>query len=154
PLAIHTSGGMVVGSCADPTVIRGQVTGDTDWYLYCTMDPLGDWDKDTGGNWIYHRIPIFRSSDLVQWTYAGDALASMPSWSEFGASLWAPDIRYFGGSYHLYYAVTSTKPGISGQTLCNEDSAIGVATSASPTGPFVDHGAPVIAPRRNGTGCD
>ncbi len=154
PLVATTSDGRIVGSCADPTVIRGQTAGDIDWYLYCTMDPLGDWDKDGSGNWIYHRIAILRSSDLIHWTYAGDALPAMPAWAEIGAALWAPEIRYYNNLYYLYYAVTDTKAGTSGQIGCNQDSAIGVATRASPLGPFTDHGAPVVAPRRAGTGCN
>ena len=153
PLDIRTSSGQPVQSCADPTMIRGQTAGDTDWYMYCTSDPLGDWDQDGSGNYHHHQIPTFRSSDLVHWTYAGDAFSAPPSWAESWAGLWAPEIQYFDGKYHLYYAVTDTKQSVSGEWYCGEDSAIGVATSANPTGPWTDKGSPVVRPRRSGSGC-
>jgi arabinan endo-1,5-alpha-L-arabinosidase len=145
--------GTPVENCADPTVIRGQQSGDTSWYMYCTADALHDQDKDTLGSWNYHLIPIFRSQDLVHWTHMGDALASRPSWAEAWSNVWAPEIAYFNGKYYLYFAVTDTKYAISGERLCADDSAIGVATSTSPTGPFTNAGQPVVYPRRSGSGC-
>src|SRR5262245_42868152 len=69
PLSMTGPGGRTVESCADPTVIQGKTAGDTDWYMYCTRDPLGDADKDAQGNWVYRNIPTFRSSDLTHWVY-------------------------------------------------------------------------------------
>ena len=146
PLVMQMPDGRPVENCADPTVIRGQQGGDTSWYMYCTKDALFDGD-------VSHRLPMFRSEDLVHWTYAGDALAAHPFWAQSGAHLWAPEIAFFRGKYHLYYAVTDTKDSISGEPGCAWDAAIGVASSSSPTGPFEDSGAPVVAPRRKGAGC-
>ncbi|NMO14276.1 arabinan endo-1,5-alpha-L-arabinosidase [Pyxidicoccus fallax] len=70
-------------------------------------------------------IAIRRSVDLVNWHYVGrvfppqwDAqcndLNAVPAWAlqRFATSLlkpdqvWSPDISYFGGRFHVYYAVT------------------------------------------------
>lgn len=154
PLPMTGPGGMTVQSCADPTVIRGQTPNDTDWYMYCTRDPLGDADKDASGNWVYRNIPTFASHDLVHWSYVNDAIPVLPSWASPLSSLWAPETVYFDGSYHLYFAVTDTRASGGGSNTCTGDDAIGVATSASPTGPWTVAGAPVVAPRQAGTGCD
>lgn len=153
PLEMVTADQRSVENCADPTVIRGQPPGDGDWYMYCTSDPLGDWDKDAQGNWSTRLIPIHRSSDLIHWTYVGDALGGRPSWAESGAGLWAPEIQYLDGRYTLYYSVTDTRPSISGESGCASDSAIAVAISTSPTGPFTTMATPTVRPRRAGTGC-
>lgn len=153
PLVLTTPSGQVVENCADPTVLRSETPGDDAWYLYCTKDALGDWDK-TGGAYVFHLVPTFRSTDLVHWLYQGDAFPSPPSWAEAGTNLWAPEIRHFDGTYFLYYAVTDTKASISGEFLCGDDSAIGVATAPSPAGPWTHASNPVVRPRRRGAGCN
>jgi len=159
PLTIQIPGDGLVESCADPSVIRGQTPGDTYWYMYCTSDPLSDTDRNANGDFIFHRIPMFKSSDLVHWVYQGDAAGAFPSWAFETAALWAPEISYFNGKYYLYYVVTDVKDEVSGALLkdqqdniinCGGDSAIGVATSASPLGPWVPQAAPVVEPRYNG----
>lgn len=139
PLEVVTQAGMTVESCADPTVIRAQQPSDRNWYLYCTTDPLSSDDRDAAGNLIFHLIPIFKSLDLVHWTYVGDAFTSRPSYAVANAGLWAPEIQYFNGQYYLYYTVTDT-------TLPGGGSAIGVATSSSPTGPWTHSRSPAIEP--------
>ena len=71
--------------------------------------------------------------------------------------MWAPDVVY-SRTHHLYYlsfAVTDTNEAGGGEAGCTNDSAIGVATSASPTGPWKVSDTPVVAPRRNTTAaCD
>jgi arabinan endo-1,5-alpha-L-arabinosidase len=127
---------------ADPAVIKAK---DGYWYAYGTTDPLRE------GEGTRHIIPTARSSDLVNWTYVGDAFteSTLPDWAdtERDAALWAPDIRYLDGTYYLYYVVTQTTvfPG-------PNDNAIGVATSDSPTGPWRDSGAPVVGPRPGASG--
>ncbi|HEU5015658.1 MAG TPA: family 43 glycosylhydrolase [Roseiflexaceae bacterium] len=147
-------GSGAVESCADPTVIKGQTPGDNYWYLYCTKDPLNDQDRAPGGDFNFHNISMHRSLDLVHWTYMGDAFSTVPSWGEATSGMWAPEVDYFNGKYYLYYTMTDVKPATSGVANCDSDSAIGVATSASPTGPWTDHGSPVVAPRQNGSGCN
>ncbi len=153
PLLMTTLSGRVVENCADPTVLRSETAGDDAWYMYCTKDALGDWDRSDGA-YVFHLVPTFRSTDLVHWIHQGDAFTSPPSWAEPGTNLWAPEIRHFAGTYFLYYAVTDTKPSISGEFLCGDDSAIGVATAPTPTGPWTHASNPVVRPRRRAAGCN
>jgi arabinan endo-1,5-alpha-L-arabinosidase len=154
PLDITTTGDGSVETCADPTVIRGQTAGDDRWYMYCTTDPLNSEDK-TGGDFNFHLIPTFHSTDLINWTYAGDAFTTRPSWAEPTAGLWAPEIQFFNGQYYLYFGITDVTPLISGEpTSCHDDNAIAVATSSSPLGPWTVASTPVVEPRRGGPGCN
>jgi arabinan endo-1,5-alpha-L-arabinosidase len=127
---------------ADPSVIRGK---DGFWYSYGTSDPLREGDPTP------HRIPIARSTDLVSWTFVGDAFtsATMPRWADTaaGASIWAPDIRYVDGQYRMYYVVTQTT-----ETSGPNDNAVGMATAPTPVGPWTDSGAPVVGPRPGASG--
>ncbi len=120
---------------ADPAVIKGK---DGYWYAYATSDPLRE-----GGR--YHLLPMARSNDLVNWTYVGDAFdaSNVPRWMAV-PEMWAPDIAYIDGRYHLYYVVTDTRV-----TDNDFDSAIGVATAPTPTGPWTDSGSPVVGPRED-----
>jgi arabinan endo-1,5-alpha-L-arabinosidase len=129
----------VVESCADPSVIYGQ-KGERRWYLYCTTDPLNDEDR-AGGDFRFHLIPILSSADLVHWRYDGDAFANRPSYAVPNAGLWAPEIIYRPETalYYLYYTVTDT-------TFPGGGSAIGVATAASPAGPWTHATTPVVEP--------
>ena len=65
------------------------------------------------------------STDLMSWTEASAPFAA-PAWITSADSvvtdLWAPDISYFGGAYHLYYA---------GSTFGTNQSCIGHATRTS-----------------------
>jgi hypothetical protein len=119
---------------ADPAVIKGP---DGFWYAYGTSDPL------KAGQTEHRLIPILRSRNLFDWTYVGDAFtpATRPAWATPTAGLWAPDIRYAAGRYVLYFTVTDT-------TLNEgDDSAIGVATAPTPTGPWTAADAPIVDPR-------
>ena len=138
PLPISIPAGGTVTNCADPSVIHSQDPGDPYWYAYCTTGPLDDADQGPGG-FNFHLIPMLRSLDLVRWTYVGDAFAARPAWLSGDAALWSPDIEYFNGRYYLYYTASNT-------SLPGGGSAIGVATSATPTGPWVDSGSPVVEP--------
>ncbi len=139
PPEVQIPGDSEVESCADPAIIRGQETGDDYWYVFCTTDPLNGQDRDGSGAFNFRLIPILRSLDLVTWEYTGDAFASRPDWVADNAGLWAPDIQYFNGQYYLYYTASETD-------LPGGGSAIGVATSSSPTGPWVDSGFPAVEP--------
>ena len=74
------------------------------------------------------------STNLTTWNNAPSPLA-LPSWaaSATGATnLWAPDISYFGGVYHLYYAAS---------TFGSNKSCIGQATRAAlDSGSWADQG--------------
>jgi len=103
-------------SLPDPTVIRDS---DGTYWLYATED--------------IHNVPIYRSSDLIEWTYVGTAFtdATRPKMVPKGG-IWAPEINYVNGKWLLYYS----KSEWGGTWECG----IGVATASAPCGPFVDHG--------------
>jgi arabinan endo-1,5-alpha-L-arabinosidase len=142
PLSISIPSGGLVENCPDPTIIRGQQPGDENWYVYCTADALNDQDKDAAGKYNQHLIATLKSPDLVNWTYVGDALSALPNWADPSSDIWAPDVQFFNGKYHLYYVVVTTNP----TTYSIETSAIAVATSDSPTGPWTQAPIPAIEP--------
>lgn len=103
-------------SLPDPTVMKAN---DGYFYLYATED--------------IRNTPIYRSKNLVDWTFVGTAFndKTRPDWLENGSN-WAPDINYINGKYVLYYA----KSIWGGLWTCG----IGVATADRPEGPFTDKG--------------
>ena len=151
PLLAAVPGDGVVESCADPSTIYAL---DGLWYTYCTTDPLNGTDRNDAGGFNFRKIPTLQSADLVTWTYVGDAFEVNPAWAEPSAGMWAPEIKIIGDTYYLFYGITDVRDDVSGVPGCNSDNAIGYATSSSPTGPWVDSGAPLIAPRSNGPGCN
>ena len=144
PLSLRLPGGEQAASCADPDVLRPS-GADRHWYLYCTSDALRADELGADGTPLIHNVPMFRSLDLVHWRYVGDAFATKPSW--VSGFLWAPDVVHHAGHYLMYYAASDT-------SLPGGGSAVGVATSDSPAGPWTDAGAPVVAPTMhpNGSG--
>jgi arabinan endo-1,5-alpha-L-arabinosidase len=85
-------------------------------------------------------IPIRTSKDLRSWTMAGYVMDRLPEWATTeipgGRGAWAPDIYFFNGKYHLYYAVS---------TFGSRNSVIGLATnetldSKSPKYKWIDEG--------------
>jgi len=107
-----------------PTVLslKGDVAGVHDpaaikhkdvYYVFCTGGGPG------GGI-----IPIRTSKDLLTWTGAGAVFQKLPDWAvkeiPGARGAWAPDISYYGGRYHVYYAVS---------TFGSRNSAIGLATN-------------------------
>ena len=104
----------------DPSIIKA---GDT-FYLFSTRAG----------------IAIRCSKDLVHWRLCGDVFAHLPEWAVKDVpglrGLWAPDVSYFNGQYHLYYSVS---------TFGSNRSSIGLATNqtldpASEQYRWVDHG--------------
>jgi arabinan endo-1,5-alpha-L-arabinosidase len=89
---------------------------DGTYYVFSTGDPAG---AIGNGN-----IQIRTSRDLRDWAYAGTVFAAKPAWitSALGdiPNLWAPDISYFDGLWHLYYA---------GSSFGSNNSVIGLATT-------------------------
>ncbi len=159
PLAPQVPGDGTVDSCADPMILQGQdgetIDGEQVWYLYCTTDPLNDEDVDANGNPIFHRIPMNVSTDLVNWTYVGDAFpldgGDLPAWIDPTAAFWAPEVVYSSATdqYYLFTTVTETTAAGGGSDTCRGDSAIGVAVADSPTGPWVWSDEPVVQPRKD-----
>jgi arabinan endo-1,5-alpha-L-arabinosidase len=158
PLAPVVPGDGTVDSCADPTVLKGQdgetINGQQAWYLYCTTDPLNDEDVDAAGKPVFHRVPTMVSTDLVNWTYVGDAFAgggALPAWIDPTAAFWAPEVVYSSSTdrYYLFVTVTETTAAGGGSDTCGGDSAIGVAVGKSPTGPWTFSDQPVVRPRHD-----
>ena len=140
PLSLETSDGPAV-SCPDPAIIKQRAGGVDTWYLYCTGDPLNSSDVNAQGYLNAHLITQYKSTDLIHFTYIGDAFPQTPAWIGGATNqLWAPAVKYFNNQYYLYYVAPNTAAG---------GSAIGVATSNSPAGPWADSGAPVVAPENN-----
>lgn len=111
----------------DPTVIRA----GSSYYAY-----------GTGGN--YHQV--MRSTDLVNWDWLGAALPRKPDWAVVSDDwhAWAPSVLPTDeacpgadepGCFILYYVALSDRYGTA-TTNC-----VGVATSSTPEGPFIDRGA-------------
>jgi arabinan endo-1,5-alpha-L-arabinosidase len=125
------------------------------WYMYCTTDPLNDQDVDGNGDPVFHRIPTMISTDLVNWTYVGDAFpldgGDIPAWIDPTATFWAPEVVYSSATdrYYLFVTVTETTAAGGGSDTCRGDSAIGVAVAAGPTGPLDFADEPVVQPRRD-----
>ncbi len=91
--------------------------------------------SDDGVYWVYTtenargNVPTRVSTDLVNWSYTGDALPQLGSWAETGHT-WAPSVHKTpSGGYVLYY--TARVRGTTRQ-------CIGRATASHPAGPFVD----------------
>jgi arabinan endo-1,5-alpha-L-arabinosidase len=104
----------------DPTMAKENGT----YYVFSTGDPAGSIGN---GN-----IQIRSSHNLKNWAYDGTVFATKPAWitSDLGniPNLWAPDISYFDGLWHLYYA---------GSSFGSNNSVIGLATT-----PTLDPGSP------------
>lgn len=87
------------------------------------------------GNGISAKV----STDLLAWQQQPAVFAATPAWFQAsvpayeGRSIWAPDISFFGGQYHLYYSVS---------TFGSNLSCIGHATRAAlDSGAWEDHEA-------------
>lgn len=113
---------------ADPSAFVGP---DGKLWLYPSHDD--DNAEDYNSMDSYH---IFSTEDLVNWTDYGVIFGSgnvnPELWGNKANDLgpghmWAPDCVYKDGVYYLYYPKHDARK-------------IGVATSTSPTGPFVDQG--------------
>jgi arabinan endo-1,5-alpha-L-arabinosidase len=108
---------------ADPSVIRA---ADGTWYLYATQDR---WDDG-----VERYLPIFSSTDLVEWQYLGDTFALPPRWKSQGF-LWAPDVSEYDDRFWMYYGYS---------TWGDPNPCIGLATADHPAGPWEDLGASVF----------
>ena len=121
---------ILTGFHADPEVLYSNKTKK--YYIYSTTDGTPGW----GG----HDFSVFSSENLVDWKDEGkmlDVKGDQVKWATGNA--WAPCIieKKVGKAYKYYFYFSAHNP----QSNRKE---IGVAVSDSPTGPFVDSGAPII----------
>jgi arabinan endo-1,5-alpha-L-arabinosidase len=110
----------------DPCIIKQ----DEVYYVFSTSVKT-----DTAGF-----IACRRSGDLLTWERAGFVFAQIPGWARDAVprtkGIWAPDISFFNGLYHLYYSVSS---------FGSNQSVIGLATNKTldPSAPgfeWIDRG--------------
>ena len=111
----------------DPALI---LAPDGYYYAYATQT-LRD------GQWV--NIQVARSTDLIHWEHLGDALPDKPNWARKTQDFWAPSVIYDGTTYFMYYSATPD--------VCHEPErghCLAIAAAASPAGPFVDMGMPLL----------
>lgn len=104
---------------ADPTA---RVWEDGRLYVYGSLDETTDY-------YCSHRHHVLSTGNLMDWTLYRDVFASKGKNDQVAYSdslLYAPDCMFKDGTYFLYY------------TLASPENTEGVATSSSPTGPFVN----------------
>jgi arabinan endo-1,5-alpha-L-arabinosidase len=105
PHAVSVSGD--IEYTHDPSIAKD---GDT-WYLFSTAN---------GPN-RKGELPIRCSQDLRHWAVCGSVFDQIPQWikqqSPETKELWAPDISFFNGEYHLYYAFSVFGKNTSGIAL-------------------------------------
>jgi GH43 family beta-xylosidase len=106
---------------ADPFVLKW----NGEYYLYTSGDP----------------ITAYQSADLIHWSSIGPVLQSSDkpeAWNQ--ADVWAPEVVYRNGKFYMYYTASRKSDDWRVGEMARR---IGVATSLSPRGPFLDSGKPV-----------
>ena len=87
--------------------------------------------KSGGTYWVYgtgRGIPQFSSTDRLHWTFQGPVFSNAPAWvadavpANMHNNAWAPDIHFFQGRWHLYYAYSSFGSKVSGIGMATNDS--------------------------------
>ena len=101
---------------ADPHVI----SAEGKFYMYAT-------NANSNGDCSY--LQVWSSENLTNWTNEGRCYQPKTTNGAIDG-LWAPEVIEFEGTYYLYY---------SGWDIKNGGHQIGVATSSSPVGPFIDY---------------
>jgi arabinan endo-1,5-alpha-L-arabinosidase len=110
----------------DPVVLRAD---DGAYYAYATQGYSEEGDE-------LLNIQLARSKDLSSWEHLGDAMPAKPAWAKTTQKFWAPHVSKVGALYVMYF---SGEPDAQTAGLC-----LGVATSASPTGPFKPEASPLL----------
>jgi arabinan endo-1,5-alpha-L-arabinosidase len=71
------------------------------------------------------QFPIRCSNDLTDWKLCGHVFDQIPAWIREASPktkvLWAPDISFFQGTYHLYYAYSLFGTNSSGIALATNE---------------------------------
>jgi arabinan endo-1,5-alpha-L-arabinosidase len=137
-IAAVVTAGWWQGAEATPLTLTGQ-TGAHDPSTVLQYGN-GDFTYFATGLGIVSR----QSTDMIHWTSGPVVFPTAPAWTTTAVpgandNFWAPEVTYFGGTYRMYYAVS---------TFGSQVSGIGEATNTTldPTDPaykWVDQG-PVI----------
>ena len=115
------------GDFPDPAVILSR---DGLYYAYATQTLRDD-------HWI--NIQVARSPNLIDWEHLGDALPDKPGWARGTQDFWAPYVVQEGDRYLMYYSATPDVCDVPERGHC-----LAIASAASPAGPFVDIGLPLL----------
>lgn len=113
-LSVFTEAGAQIGSTGvhDPCIIKCEDY----YYIFCTSNLLA----------------MRQSQDINYWRNAGNVFNSLPAWGVAEvpgvSNIWAPDIFYYKGKYHLYYSLS---------TFGSNRSRIGLVTNKT-LDPFSD----------------
>ncbi len=104
-LCIQKSGAQLnTISVHDPVIIQQ----DSLFYIFCTGRGISVWSSKDLKNWQKEK-PVF---DTIPW--------AVKEIVGFKNHVWAPDISFYNGQYHLYYSIS---------TFGKNNSAIGLATN-------------------------
>lgn len=125
-MLIHT---MLLVTLALPTAAQSPRDG----LLTGAPDPTGVASSDASGQTVYYvaatgrGVQLLRSTDLVRWTNIGRVFEeAVPPWAAKEVpgtdGIWAPDLSFHDGLYHLYYSVS---------TFGSQRSVIGLAVNRS-----------------------
>lgn len=130
----------------DPSIARD---GNT-YYVFATgaaVPPLASTASSpsapsgTASSASLPQLPIRCSPDLTTWRRCGSVFpAGIPQWIQKASpetkELWAPDISFYDGMYHLYYAYSAFGKNTSGIALVTNKSL----DPANPNYKWVDQG--------------
>ncbi len=124
PLLTENIHPKILAGYGDPAVLRT----DSGYFLAATSNDSPD------------SLPLLHSDDLEHWRLAGFVFAEEndgPAWALRGVrkgDFWAPEIARVGDEYWLVYTARDLSHALN----------IGLAKSASPEGPWVDIGRPLL----------
>jgi arabinan endo-1,5-alpha-L-arabinosidase len=164
-LAVALAAGQQAGEAAQALVLSGQYAGTHDpsiaedhgkYYVFATgaafphrpdgsdvppgPAPPGGGPRVKPDTRNFAQFPIRCSDDLHAWKRCGEVFPAIPEWiqemSPKTTELWAPDISFFDGLYHLYYAFSAFGKNTSGIALATNETL----DAASPKYKWVDRG--------------
>ena len=142
---VYVSGALSYAPAGADPLQDYSLTGDTDPVLDPSVFRQGStyyaFSTDVAGSAASGFLPIHCSDDKINWVACGNVFpTAMPAWVKQAVpgivGLWAPDVSFFNGEYHVYYT---------GSALHSQRSVIGLATNTtldrdSPAYQWVDRG--------------
>lgn len=144
------TGGLTYSANASKVLTSYSLTGETAPMLDPSIVRQGSiyyaFSTDVAGFASSGSLPIHCSSDKINWTLCGSVFPKgMPAWIRKAVpgvlGLWAPDVSYFNGEYHVYYNAS---------VLYTNKTVIALATnktldSTDPNYQWVDRGAVLVS---------